>query len=238
MNSNQLSKRLEIVASFIHPAKTFADIGSDHAYLPCYAVKKGIVTRAVAGEVVEGPFQSAKRQVVSEGLSAYIDVRKGSGLAVLETGEVECITIAGMGGPLISSILKAGADKLRGVKKLVLQPNIAAHSVRTWLDSNGWVIEDEAILEEDGQVYEVISSVLGTGKKLTEKERYFGPHLMNSQNEAFRLKWQRELTQIDQVLAQLSGAKDSEGAARKKQEMIQKRQWIKDVMSNENTERS
>lgn len=238
MNSNQLSKRLETVASFIYPAKTFADIGSDHAYLPCYAVKKGIVTRAIAGEIVEGPFQSAKRQVASEDLSAHIDIRKGSGLAVLEAGEVECITIAGMGGPLIASILKEGADKLKGVKKLVLQPNIAAHSVRTWLDSNGWVIEDEAILEEDGQVYEVISSVLGTGKKLTEKERYFGPHLMNSQNEAFRLKWQRELHQIEQVLVQLSDARDSEDIASKKKEMIQKRQWIQDVINNENTERS
>ncbi|OLN23381.1 SAM-dependent methyltransferase [Domibacillus antri] len=238
MNSNQLSERLETVASFIHPAVTFADIGSDHAYLPCYAVKKGIVTRAIAGEVVEGPFQSAKRQVASEGLSGHIDVRKGSGLEVLEPGEVECITIAGMGGPLISSILADGVEKLPGVKKLVLQPNIAAHSVRSWLDENGWAIEDEAILEEDGQLYEVISAVYGSNRKLTEKEIYFGPILIKRQNHAFRLKWQREFEQINYVLRQLSDARDSEGTARKKKELMQKQQWIKDVINSENTERS
>ncbi|OMP67654.1 tRNA (adenine(22)-N(1))-methyltransferase [Domibacillus epiphyticus] len=238
MNSNQLSKRLEIVASFIQPADSFADIGSDHAYLPCYAVKKGIVSRAVAGEVVDGPFKSAKRQVASEGLSKHIDVRKGNGLAVLEPGEVECVTIAGMGGPLIASILEDGVDKLQGVTKLVLQPNIASHSVRTWLDSNGWMIDDEAILEEDGQLYEVISAISGLKGRLTEQEIYFGPILIDNQNDAFRLKWQRELEQIEQVLKQLSEAKDSESAARKKEEMLKKKQWIKDVLEIENTERS
>lgn len=234
MNSNQLSKRLETVASFIKPATTFADIGSDHAYLPCYAVKKRLVSRAIAGEVVEGPFQSAKRQVASEGLSLQIDVRKGSGLAVLKKGEVECITIAGMGGPLITSILEEGKEKLPGVKKLVLQPNVAAHTIRTWLDSNRWTINKEEILEEDGQIYEVISALNEPAEKLNEQEILFGPILMQNQNKAFQLKWQRELFQIEQVLMQMSSAKNSESAELKKQKLQQKKQWIKDVVNFEN----
>lgn len=235
MNSNQLSKRLETVVSFIHPAQTIADIGSDHAYLPCYAVKKGLVKQAVAGEVVDGPFQAAKKQVAADGLSASVNVRKGSGLSVLSPGEVECITIAGMGGPLIASILEEGKEKLAGVHKLVLQPNIAGHAVRSWLVQNNWTIEAEAILEEDGKLYEVISAVSGEGQKLTPQEIYFGPFLMKEQNDAFRLKWQREFNQIDQVLAKLSKAAPGKETEHKKQELTARKQWIKDVMTHENT---
>lgn len=62
MNTEKLSNRLEAVTNYIPSGARVADIGSDHAYLPCFTVKKGIVSFAVAGEVVEGPYQSAKNR--------------------------------------------------------------------------------------------------------------------------------------------------------------------------------
>ena len=45
------------------------DVGSDHAYLPIELVEKGHIEAAIAGEVVEGPYQSAVRNVESHGLT-------------------------------------------------------------------------------------------------------------------------------------------------------------------------
>ena len=54
MNAKKLSERLQTVASFVPTGAIVADIGSDHAYLPCYLVMNGIAKGSIAGEVVKG----------------------------------------------------------------------------------------------------------------------------------------------------------------------------------------
>ena len=61
------------VASHIEEGAIVADIGSDHAYLPTYLVQKGIIQKAVAGEVVIGPYETAKKSVYRHGVSDRID---------------------------------------------------------------------------------------------------------------------------------------------------------------------
>ncbi|MFL6516530.1 MAG: tRNA (adenine(22)-N(1))-methyltransferase, partial [Bacillus sp. (in: firmicutes)] len=132
MNTDKLSARLEAVAKYVPNGARIADIGSDHAYLPCFLAKNERLAYGIAGEVAVGPFQSAERNVLAEGLTDIISVRMGDGLEVIQEGEVDCITIAGMGGALITSILENGKEKLSSVKRLVLQPNISAISIRKW----------------------------------------------------------------------------------------------------------
>ncbi|OZI11375.1 tRNA (adenine(22)-N(1))-methyltransferase TrmK [Bacillaceae bacterium SAS-127] len=234
MNINQLSKRLTTVANQIPNQSTLADIGSDHAYLPCYAVKTGIVTKAVAGEVVEGPFQAAKQQVQEAELEQRIDVRKGNGLEVIAPGEVECITIAGMGGTLIASILEDGKAKLEGVKRLVLQPNVSAINIRQWLLANEWQLIAEMIMEEDGKIYEVLTAEQGDPLKPYEaneaQQLLLGPFLMKEKNEAFLKKWQREASQLELVLENLKKAEDGEAVADKRQQVLRELNLIKEAI--------
>lgn len=210
MNAQKLSKRLETVASFVPTGAVVADIGSDHAYLPCYLVHKGIAARAVAGEVVQGPYDSAVRQVRTEGLTEKITVRLADGLAAVEeTDHVTAITIAGMGGPLIVSILEKHPQALKNVTRLILQPNIHAKAIREWALAHGWALQDEVILEEDGKVYEVL--VLQRGSMdLNEAQILMGPKLMNTKCEVFVEKWSHEMANWQRVQQAISKAEATE----------------------------
>lgn len=234
MNAEKLSNRLQQVANFIPIGARLADIGSDHAYLPCYAVLNGIASYAIAGEVVEGPFQSAKEQVKINGLQDQISVRKGNGLAVIENGEVDCVTIAGMGGSLIASILENGKEKLGSVQTLILQPNVGAQNIRNWLIENGWELTNEVILEEDGKIYEILVATKGNpqapyGDSL-EKGLLFGPFLLKEKNEPFRKKWQYELNNWQRILTQLEQAGASSDTNSKKLELQSKIKLAQEVL--------
>ncbi|PLR76984.1 tRNA (adenine(22)-N(1))-methyltransferase TrmK [Bacillus sp. V3-13] len=234
MNTENLSDRLKTVVQYIPAGSRLADIGSDHAYLPCHAVQQGIVSFAVAGEVAEGPYRSAKKQVEEEGFSENIIVRKGDGLEVISPGEVDCITIAGMGGTLIASILEKGKEKLPGIKRLILQPNIGAISIRKWLIDNGWKLIGEEILEEDGKIYEILAAeqgdpLSGYGEP-PEAGLLLGPILMERQNDAFRKKWLAEKENWERILIQLEKADDNSEAAEKKQELLRKIKIVEEAL--------
>jgi tRNA (adenine22-N1)-methyltransferase len=236
MNTEKLSARLQLVADFIPKGFKMADIGSDHAYLPCYVVKKGIVPFAIAGEVVEGPYQSALSQVTEEGLTEQISVRKGNGLEVINHNEVDCITIAGMGGVLISTILETGKEKLTNVKRLILQPNISAISIREWLLENGWKLVDEKVLEEDGKIYEVLVAEQGNPHQSYKKDLYksllMGPFLMEEKNDVFKKKWLEEKRNWERILSQLAEANASEEVHTKVMELKDKITMVEEVLDN------
>ncbi len=50
------------MGEFVPENTRLADIGSDHAYLPVALMLKGKIQFAVAGEVVKGPYKSARKQ--------------------------------------------------------------------------------------------------------------------------------------------------------------------------------
>ncbi|UZJ80617.1 tRNA (adenine(22)-N(1))-methyltransferase [Fictibacillus sp. KU28468] len=223
MKRDNLSLRLKTVANYVHREAVIADIGSDHAYLPCYLVLEHQVVYAIAGEVNEGPYQSALKEVQSANLQTKISVRKGDGLEVISPNETDVITICGMGGQLIASILEKGKSKLKGVKRLILQPNVGADSVRIWLKNEGWTLTQEEILKEDGKIYEVLVADRQEGNQpYTENETLellLGPFLMKQKNEAFIEKWRGELEQWTKILQQMESSQSPDSMERKRQLM-------------------
>lgn len=230
VNAQKLSQRLETVASFVPTGAVVADIGSDHAYLPCYLVHQGVASRAIAGEVVKGPYESAERQVRTEGLTNKITVRLADGLAAVQPSDyVDTVTIAGMGGPLIVSILEKHPESLQTVTRLILQPNIHAKVIREWALRNGWALTDEVILEEDGKIYEVL--VLQRGPMtLTEQEILFGKFLPMRKSDVFVKKWQREYDNWKRVYAAIENAEATEENVQKKQELTTYMTWAEELL--------
>ncbi|MGM0329688.1 tRNA (adenine(22)-N(1))-methyltransferase [Enterococcus sp. AZ084] len=230
MNHTDLSKRLETVGRFVPEAARLADIGSDHAYLPVALMLKGKIDFAVAGEVVKGPFESAKRQVSKNGLSERIEVRLANGLDAIEKqDQINAITIAGMGGSLIRDILESGRQnqRLSGKERLILQPNIGEKTLRAWLKENNYQIIAEEILEENKKIYEIIVAEKKEQPiEYSEKELMFGPHLLAEKNAIFLAKWQRELKQLEVILEQLKNASEQNRYETIQQEV----EWIKEVL--------
>lgn len=246
----QLSARLQEIAKRVPSGARVADIGSDHAWLPVWLVHSGQVHAAIAGEYHEGPYRAAQRKVAAYRLGDRIAVRRGNGLAVLEPGEVDTIVIAGMGGSLIATILEEGKDKLVGVSRLVLQPNVGEDFVRRWLEQYGWNLVEEHILQDGDKVYEIlVAEVVTEGEQAVREKRYgketmallpagvdadwlfrLGPHLVKQRPELLVSKWQRELEKWEKMYVQM-GEASSEQALARRQELAREMEQLKEVLT-------
>ncbi|SDI94924.1 tRNA (adenine(22)-N(1))-methyltransferase [Salimicrobium halophilum] len=232
----ELSERLSLLSKFLPEDAQFADIGSDHAYLPVSFCQKHPEARAIAGEVNEGPLRSAQSEITRQELEDRVEARLGDGLEVLENGEVNAVVIAGMGGPLIASILDKGKDKLEGVQRLLLQPNIHAVAVRRWLEEHGFCLVHEEILEENGHVYEILIADRHADESLyseenKEVEMWLGPLLMKQKAAPFMKKWESHLNNRERILKQLELS--SQNQEEKKRELTREIGQLKEVLYNE-----
>ena len=240
INTLKLSERLKKVSSFLPEGAHFADIGSDHAYLPCYVCLRDQKAKAVAGEVNIGPFNSAKSTVEAYHLSNRIDVRLGNGLEVLgDDTDIKQVVIAGMGGSLIKTILDEGKSKLSSVQRIIAQPNVDERNVRRWLLKEGFIVIDETIMEENGHRYEIIvADKKGTDelidpytKKQLERQLLFGPILLKNKTGIFHEKWQSEYKKLSRIINQMKEASnvDNEKIERFEKELL----WIKEELQDE-----
>ena len=152
----ELGARLEACAGFVRQGKIPADIGTDHAYLPIYLVREGIVPMAYASDINEEPIISARNNIQKHGLTEKIINFTCDGLKKIPPDKVDDIIIAGMGGDNIATILN-GADWLKNAGyRLILQPMSRASRLREYLFTNRFEITEEIAVCEAGRIYTVV----------------------------------------------------------------------------------
>ena len=151
-----LTPRLDAIAKSIDECDTIADIGSDHAYLPIYLIKKGKAKKAIASDINKGPAEISKSRIKQNGLERYIEVRIGDGLKVLDKEEAEIIVVAGMGGLIMRDMLSESIDIARGAKEIILQPMRDSRALIKWLIENAFQVINGEIIKEGNKFYEII----------------------------------------------------------------------------------
>ena len=158
--SVELTPRLRKLADWTAQGARFADIGTDHAYLPVWLYTHGRISFGIASDLRQGPLDRAKK-TGQEYQAEGIIFRLGNGLSGISAYEVDTIAIAGMGGENIASILLAAPWTRDGQHTLLLQPMTREAELRRFLMENGYAIRREALVEDRGILYPVMEACGG-----------------------------------------------------------------------------
>ncbi len=184
--AEKIDRRLLAAASFVRRGAVFADIGTDHAYLPVFLVASGIAERAVAADINRGPLERADENIAASGLSGRIETRLTDGLSGLDGLSLTDIAICGMGGELIARIIDAAPFVRDPGIRLILQPMTKAEALREYLLSNGFRIADESLAESD-RVYQIIcAEFCGENDTYSDLELLLGRHNLERGGELLR----------------------------------------------------
>lgn len=156
MKKFKLTRRLTAAFTLVREGRTVADIGTDHAYLPIALVNEGRCKKAYASDVGKGPLERAKDNIALSGLDGIIETVLTDGAAYFD-GIADEFIIAGMGGELIYKIITEAPFLKSPDIHMVLQPMTKVPFLRKALLNDGFYIDREKILREDGKIYTIMS---------------------------------------------------------------------------------
>ncbi len=156
----QLNPRLAAVARWVPLASRVADVGTDHGYLPIALLESGRARSVIACDISRGPLENARRNIEAAGVCG-VQLRLGDGLSPVRPDEVDCVTVAGMGGDLMARILDGAAWLRNPDKRLILQPMSAAEELRAYLYTAGYGIQRERAVPDHGRLYVVMEACFG-----------------------------------------------------------------------------
>lgn len=177
----QLDKRLSAVASLVRKNTKFADIGTDHAYLPVFLIENGIIDSAIAADLRKGPLENARETAEAYNLTEKIELRLSDGLDNFLDGEVNEISVAGMGGLLIAQFIERTNWLKNEDVHLILQPMTHTEELRKALYDNRFNIDKEIAVADKDKLYIVVSAYYcGKVMNYTELDLIVGKLPQNS----------------------------------------------------------
>ena len=150
----ELSRRLSLIAQFVNEGSSVCDVGTDHGYLPAFLYLSQKCKSVIATDINEKPLESARANL--KRLSADVKLILCDGLEKVTRADADTVIIAGMGGEVISGIIDRAAFLRDSTVKLILQPPTAAKELRLYLAQNGFAVEQETALAENGKVYSIM----------------------------------------------------------------------------------
>ena len=186
MKTAVLSPRLLSAAEFVRQGAVFADVGTDHAYLPIFLLEEGKIFRAIASDINRGPLLNAEKNAVLHGFSDKMEFVLTDGASELAGRGITDIAICGMGGELIADIIERAPYLKDENLNLILQPMSKQGTLRRYLASHGFKIADEKYSLEGRRSYLTIRAVYSSHPyeiSPLEAEIGFPPYELDSNRE-------------------------------------------------------
>ena len=169
----ELTPRLQAIAEQVPQGARFADVGTDHGYLPVWLLRSGRIDSGIAADLREGPLNRARETAQRFGVADQISFRLCDGLSAIRPEEADTVAIAGMGGETIISILDAAPWTKEGTL-LLLQPMTGCAELRLWLQEHGYQITGELIAREGEKLYSILTVKGGEMSPLSPAELWAG----------------------------------------------------------------
>ncbi len=156
-----LTPRLGKIADLVPRGHKVWDVGTDHGKLVVWLLLKGHIVEAIASDIGDGPLNSARRTAKHYGVEDEIEFICCNGLNTPTPHKADTVTIAGMGGDTVISILQEANMADISSAKLILQPMTAIEELRTYLYSGSYTVHEEYVVAERGRLYTVIAASFG-----------------------------------------------------------------------------
>jgi tRNA (adenine22-N1)-methyltransferase len=170
-----LGKRLLSAADFVRQGAYFADIGTDHAYLPLFLIGEGKITRAVCTDINRGPLESAVKNARAFGYEDKIIFKLTDGADGTDGMGITDYAICGMGGELIADIIERSPHLMTEGVRLILQPMSRQSYLRRYLASRGFFEIGESYSCDSGKYYLCIAVEYdGACREISDFEAEFG----------------------------------------------------------------
>ena len=220
-----IPERITDIASLIPKGVPLYDVGTDHGYLPIFAVEHLGAPFAVASDIAEKSLIKACLNIEGHGLCDKISTVLCDGLDKIELEKPCSVSICGMGGQLISRIISAKKELKDPLVSMILQPMTKATELRKYLWSHGFDIEKE-LVSNDGRLYTIIlARYSGAQFFPSEFEAMAGKNHVDKHN--FLLMLKKKKKELEVIIAgKLSAGIDAQREMRLLQETEEKLESI------------
>jgi len=198
-----ISKRLKTLSKLVPEGTVACDIGTDHAYLPCELIKRGICQKVYACDIAKGPLKQAEKTISEAGCNAQIKTILCPGFSKVPE-DANCMIIAGMGWKTIETILENDVVRLNQFDVIILQSNRDVHLLREWISSHHMTIIDEKVVEDAGKTYEIVCMTTQKHEHYSDLEIKYGPILLARRDQEFLEYLDRRILKNEQIASKVT----------------------------------
>ena len=218
-----ISKRLRVLSTLVPNGTIACDIGTDHAYLPCELIRRGICSKVYACDIAEGPLKQAQKTILEAGYSQQISTILCPGFSKVPL-DANSMIIAGMGWKTIEMILEDDFERLTQFQRIILQSNRDVCMLRRWVSEHHMTIEEEKVVEDAGKTYEIVCLNTSFHESYTELEIKYGPVLLKRKDSEFLEYLDRRIAKNEVIASKVTDDTKKAQLYREAEEMKQIRQ--------------